>query len=77
MYQTLLNKVDFIERDLLPSTHKLGDSEDFEQQVFMKLTQDQISTVLLNGVLENIIHRKDQTATQSMVHLLNRKGIDI
>jgi len=38
MYQTLLNKVDFIERDLLPSTQKLGDSEDFEQQVFMKLT---------------------------------------
>lgn len=57
--------------------NKIGETEDFEQQVFMRLTQDQISTVLLNGVLENIIHRKDQSATQSMLHLLNRKGIDI
>lgn len=57
--------------------NKIGVTEDFEQQVFMRLTQDQISTVLLNGVLENIIHRKDQSATQSMLYLLNRKGIDI
>lgn len=63
MYQTLLKKVDFIEKDLLPSSDKIGDMEDFEQQVYMKLTQDQIATVLLNGVLENIIHRKDQSAT--------------
>ena len=38
MYQTLLSKVDFIERDLLPSNNKIGETEEFEQQVFMKLT---------------------------------------
>jgi hypothetical protein len=60
LYQAILGQMDQVERDLIPPGQRLGDSEDFENLVFLKLTQDQISTVLLNGVLDNIIHRKDQ-----------------
>ena len=55
----IMSSLDNMERDLIPDMR----TDDIEHFIFLKLEQNQINTILLNGILENILHKPP---TQSM-----------
>ena len=57
--QYILSNLDGLERDLIPDMR----TDDIEHFIFLKLEQNQINTILLNGILEHILHKPP---TQSM-----------
>ena len=57
-----------MERDLIPDMR----TDDIEHFIFLKVEQNQINTILLNGILENILHKPPtQSMNVSMQAILN------
>jgi hypothetical protein len=49
----VLNCLDNLENELIPDMR----TDDIEHFIFLKLEQNQINTILLNGILEHILHK--------------------
>ena len=61
--QYILSNLENLENQLIPDMR----TDDIEHFVFLKLEQNQINTILLNGILEHILHKPPtQTMNISM-----------
>ena len=70
----IIGSLDNLERDLIPDMR----TDDIEHFMFLKMEQNQINTILLNGILENILHKPPtQSMNVSMQQILNVQGIEV
>ena len=63
-----------MERDLIPDMR----TDNIEHFIFLKMEQNQINPILLNGILENILHKPPtQSMNVSMQQILTVQGIEV